>query len=40
MSFTLGELLPRRADRPDDEDVLRTLHLAVNGIAGGLRNTG
>ncbi len=25
---------------PTDEDVVNTLHLAVNGIAGGLRNTG
>jgi phosphoenolpyruvate carboxylase len=40
LSFIQVELLNRLRDRPDDEDVLQTLHLAVNGIAGGLRNTG
>ena len=40
LSFIQVELLKRLRERPDDEDVLQTLHLAVNGIAGGLRNTG
>jgi len=34
------ELLNRLREDPSDEDVVNTLHLAVNGIAGGLRNTG
>ncbi len=34
------ELLTRLRQDPADEDVVNTLHLAVNGIAGGLRNTG
>ncbi|MBA2470374.1 MAG: phosphoenolpyruvate carboxylase [Chloroflexia bacterium] len=34
------ELLNRLRANPADEDVVNTLHLAVNGIAGGLRNTG
>jgi len=34
------ELLKRLRRDPSDEDVVNTLHLAVNGIAGGLRNTG
>jgi phosphoenolpyruvate carboxylase len=34
------ELLNRLRENPADEDVVNTLHLAVNGIAGGLRNTG
>lgn len=34
------ELLNRLRANPADEDVVHTLHLAVNGIAGGLRNTG
>ncbi|MDQ3540634.1 MAG: phosphoenolpyruvate carboxylase [Chloroflexota bacterium] len=40
LSFIQVELLKRLRERPDDEDVLQTLHLAVNGIAGGLKNTG
>ena len=40
LSFIQVELLRRLRDDPADEDVLQTLHLAVNGIAGGLRNTG
>jgi phosphoenolpyruvate carboxylase len=40
LSFIEIELLKRLRDNPDDEDVVNTLHLAVNGIAGGLRNTG
>ncbi len=40
LSFIQIELLQRLRANPDDQDVLRTLLLAVNGIAGGLRNTG
>lgn len=40
LSFIQVELLKRLRERADDEDVLQTLHLAVNGIAGGLKNTG
>jgi phosphoenolpyruvate carboxylase len=40
LSFIQVELLKRLRDNPDDEDVVQTLHLAVNGIAGGLKNTG
>ena len=40
LSFIQVELLRRLRENPADEDVLQTLHLAVNGIAGGLRNTG
>jgi phosphoenolpyruvate carboxylase len=40
LSYIQVELLERLRERPDDEDVLKTLHLAVNGIAGGLKNTG
>jgi len=40
LSFIEIELLNRLRENPDDEDVVNTLHLAVNGIAGGLRNTG
>jgi len=40
LSFIQVELLKRLREHPDDEDVVQTLHLAVNGIAGGLKNTG
>jgi phosphoenolpyruvate carboxylase len=40
LSYIQVELLERLRERPDDEDLLKTLHLAVNGIAGGLKNTG
>jgi phosphoenolpyruvate carboxylase len=40
LSFIEIELLKRLRENPADEDVVNTLHLAVNGIAGGLRNTG
>jgi phosphoenolpyruvate carboxylase len=40
LSFIEIELLNRLRENPADEDVVNTLHLAVNGIAGGLRNTG
>jgi phosphoenolpyruvate carboxylase len=40
LSFIEIELLERLRANPDDADVVDTLHLAVNGIAGGLRNTG
>jgi phosphoenolpyruvate carboxylase len=40
LSFIQVELLQRLRAEPDNEDVLETLHLAVNGVAGGLRNTG
>jgi phosphoenolpyruvate carboxylase len=40
LSFIEIELLNRLRKDPSDEDVINTLHLAVNGIAGGLRNTG
>ena len=40
LSFIEIELLNRLRQDPSDEDVINTLHLAVNGIAGGLRNTG
>lgn len=40
LSLIQVELLRRWRDHGDDPDILETLHLAVNGIAGGLRNTG
>ncbi|HYH10716.1 MAG TPA: phosphoenolpyruvate carboxylase [Thermomicrobiales bacterium] len=40
LSYIQVELLERMRANPDDDDVLQTLHLAVNGIAGGLKNTG
>jgi phosphoenolpyruvate carboxylase len=40
LSIIQVELLRRWRANPDDEDLIDTLHLAVNGIAGGLRNTG
>ena len=40
LSYIQVELLERLRANPNDEDVLQTLHLAVNGIAGGLKNTG
>ncbi len=40
LSYIEIELLKRLRQDPTDEDVVATLHLAVNGIAGGLRNTG
>lgn len=40
LSIIQVELLRRWRANPDDEDLIDTLHLAANGIAGGLRNTG
>ena len=40
LSIIQVELLRRWRANPDDEELIETLHLAVNGIAGGLRNTG
>ncbi len=40
LSYIQVELLQRLRENPDDEELLQTLHLAVNGIAGGLKNTG
>lgn len=40
LSLIQVELLRRWRQQPDDEDLVDTLHLAVNGIAGGLKNTG
>ena len=40
LSYIEIELLNRLRTDPSDQDVVDTLHLAVNGIAGGLRNTG
>ena len=40
LSIIQVELLRRWRANPDDQDLIDTLHLAVNGIAGGLRNTG
>jgi len=40
LSVIQVELLRRWRQQPDDEDLIQTLHLAVNGIAGGLKNTG
>lgn len=40
LSLIQVELLRRWRAKPDDDVLLETLHLAVNGIAGGLRNTG
>lgn len=40
LSYIQVELLTRLRADPDDQDALQTLHLAVNGIAGGLKNTG
>lgn len=40
LSFIQVELLERLRQDPDNEEILETLHLAVNGIAGGLKNTG
>jgi phosphoenolpyruvate carboxylase len=40
LSYIQVELLQRLRENPGDEEVLQTLHLAVNGIAGGLKNTG
>lgn len=40
LSLIQVELLRRWRASDDDPDLIETLHLAVNGIAGGLRNTG
>jgi phosphoenolpyruvate carboxylase len=40
LSIIQVELLRRWRANPEDQDLIDTLHLAVNGIAGGLRNTG
>jgi phosphoenolpyruvate carboxylase len=40
LSIIQVELLRRWRANPDDQDLIDTLHLAVNGIANGLRNTG
>ncbi len=40
LSLIQVELLRRWRETGDDADLVETLHLSVNGIAGGLRNTG
>ena len=40
LSLIQVELLRRWREGGDDPEVIEALHLAVNGIAGGLRNTG
>lgn len=40
LSYIQVELLQRLRENLGDDEVLQTLHLAVNGIAGGLKNTG
>ncbi|HWV35164.1 MAG TPA: phosphoenolpyruvate carboxylase [Thermomicrobiales bacterium] len=40
LSFIQVELLKRLREDPENIEILETLHLAVNGIAGGLKNTG
>jgi phosphoenolpyruvate carboxylase len=40
LSFIQVELIERTRRDVTDEDALLTLQLAINGIAGGLRNTG
>ncbi|MCO5217637.1 MAG: phosphoenolpyruvate carboxylase [Thermomicrobiales bacterium] len=40
LSLIQVELLRRWRESGDDADLIEALHLAVNGIAGGLRNTG
>jgi len=40
LSFIQVELLERARLDPGDEETMMTLHLAINGIAGGLKNTG
>jgi len=40
LSFIQSELMRRARAGEDDEQLARTISLAINGIAGGLRNTG
>jgi len=40
LSFIQVELLKRLRQDPENEEIIESLHLAVNGIAGGLKNTG
>ncbi|MGC4105544.1 MAG: phosphoenolpyruvate carboxylase [Thermomicrobiales bacterium] len=40
LSFIQVELLKRLRVDPENDEIVETLHLAVNGIAGGLKNTG
>lgn len=40
LSFIQVELLKRLREDPENDEIVETLHLAVNGIAGGLKNTG
>jgi phosphoenolpyruvate carboxylase len=40
LSLIQVELLRRWRASDDDPELIEALHLAVNGIAGGLRNTG
>ena len=34
------QLLKRLRDEPDDEEALYAIHLTINGISAGLRNSG
>jgi phosphoenolpyruvate carboxylase len=40
LSFVQTALLRRRRDDEDDDEVARTSALTINGLSGGLRNTG
>ncbi|WP_189531815.1 phosphoenolpyruvate carboxylase [Paludibacterium paludis] len=40
LSFLQVELLSRLRDDPDDEETLYAIHLTINGISAGLRNSG
>ena len=40
LSFIQVELLRRLRQNPNDDALLRAVLLSINGIAGGLKNTG
>jgi phosphoenolpyruvate carboxylase len=40
LSFIQIELLRRLRRDPNDQELLRAVLLTINGIAGGLKNTG